>query len=748
MPPARDTLTPQDASGPLPVAVQRPRAWKAFWQILTRYQSEKVEPWLGLRSAVGVLLPLSGAIIAGPDAISSGVVLATGAFNVAFSDSRDPYPVRARRMFAASVVVSLAVAVGAFSGHSLPFAVAVATVWAFAAGILVALATQPADLGVISLVTLVVFAASPLTMEDALLAGLLAFAGGLLQMLIAFALWPVRRYEPERRALGVLYLELARALQSTPTFDAAASPPASAQSTHAQSSLASLRSDHSVEGERYRSLLNQAERMRLSLLTLTRLRVRLRRESSETGESEMLGHAFGVVVRLLRWIGHTLTSGAIGSTAPEDLRELETFATSLHSGRLEESTSVAAMVSDARHQLDALIGQLRSAIDLAAYATPSGNTAFRRREESQPWSLRLGGGVATIRANLSLDSAAFRHAVRLAICVAIGDFIGRSFSLDRSYWLPMTIAIVLKPDFTATFSRGVLRLAGTFVGLVLATELFHVLPSSTWFHVAMAGITVFLLRCFGGANYGIFVVGITAYVILFVGLTGVSPREAIMARGVNTAVGGALALLVYWLWPTWERTQVSDAVARMLAAYREYFRAVKESYIHHHQSLAGELERTRINARLARSNLEASVDRLYAEPGTSLASVDLLTALLASSHRFVHAVMSLEAGLTRSRPVPARETFCVFSNEVELTLYYLAAALRGSPLRREELPDLRERHYTLVHSSDFLTERHALVNVETDRVTNSLNTVSEEVLGWLELQRGAGSRQAGPPVMR
>jgi hypothetical protein len=62
----------------------------------------------------------------------------------------------------------------------------------------------------------------------------------------------------------------------------------------------------------------------------------------------------------------------------------------------------------------------------------------------------------------------------------------------------------------------------------------------------------------------------------------------------------------------------------------------------------------------------------------------------------------------------------------------LAGALRGSPLTRGELPDLREDHHALAHSGDPATERYALVNVETDRVTNSLNTLSEELLEWLE----------------
>jgi hypothetical protein len=61
---------------------------------------------------------------------------------------------------------------------------------------------------------------------------------------------------------------------------------------------------------------------------------------------------------------------------------------------------------------------------------------------------------------------------------------------------------------------------------------------------------------------------------------------------------------------------------------------------------------------------------------------------------------------------------------VELTLHSLAGALRGSPLARGDLPDLREDHHALAHSGDPATERYALVNVE-------LKTLREELLNWL-----------------
>ena len=314
-------------------------------------------------------------------------------------------------------------------------------------------------------------------------------------------------------------------------------------------------------------------------------------------------------------------------------------------------------------------------------ATVAGLTAFARQEVHRPWHLRLGGTLATLRANLSLRSAACRHAVRLAVCVAAGDAIGRGFELQRSYWLPMTIAIVLKPDFASTFSRGVLRLAGTFVGLVFATALFHLLPHRGAAQAAAIVALMFVLRCWGPANYGIFVTAVTGMIVLLIAMAGVAPKEVIAARGLNTAIGGAIALVAYWLWPTWERTRVQDAMAQMLDAYRAYFHAIRESYIQ-----ARSVRRRRLwigrgmAARRARSNLEASFDRLRAEPGTTAETLAAVSGMLASSHRLIHAIMALEAGLHSSRPAPAREAFQRFANDVELTLHSLAGALRGSPL--------------------------------------------------------------------
>ncbi len=707
----------------------QPNPWSALWQTITRFEKDKLNPWIGLRNAVGITLPL--AIGVAVDSVSAGVVMATGALNVAFSDSTDPYLQRAFRMLAATVMVSIAVAAGGVSALSNISSVALATAWAFAAGLLVALNTTAADLGVISLVTLVVFAAQPLTPERALYSGLLAFGGGLLQTSLSLLFWPVRRYEPERRALAHFFSELFRAAASPPA-SAAVAPPASAASTQAQHALEALDRDHSIEAERYRMLLSQAERMRLSLLALSRLRTRLQREEPDCPELPVLDRGLAVAAELLAIIAQALSMGRPAESTPELLSEFQSIAEHLRQG-------CHAMVRDARFQMDALGGQLRSAIDLAASATPKGLENFQTREAAQPWGLRLSSALATVRANLSLGSTGFRHALRMAACIMIGDTIARGFDLRRSYWLPMTVAIVLKPDFTATFSRGVLRLAGTFIGLVLSTALFHVLHPSNAAILILMALVAFALRWLGPANYGVLVICITAYVVLLLALTGVAPADTISARGLNTLIGGSLCLIAYWIWPTWERKQVKEMGARLLDAYRVYFRAIRDAYTQTEESHARQLDRARLDSRLARSNLEGSADRLIAEPRVTPDEIHTLGAVLASSHRLVHAMMALEAGLSRSHPVPARAAFRALADHIELTLYYLAAGLRGSPLDRAHLPDLREDHHALVTSGDALTERYALVNVETDRITNSLNTLTEEILRWLEDARPPAS---------
>ena len=123
---------------------------RALWQIVTHVDRSKINLARALRNTLGVVAPLIvGQAFGMP---RGGLAMASGALNVSYSDGSDPYSKRAKRMLASTVWCSVAVLLGGFAAYSNPASVAVATLWAFVAGMLVALGTAAADVGVISTV--------------------------------------------------------------------------------------------------------------------------------------------------------------------------------------------------------------------------------------------------------------------------------------------------------------------------------------------------------------------------------------------------------------------------------------------------------------------------------------------------------------------------------------------------------------------------------------------------------------------
>ena len=180
-------------------------------------------------------------------------------------------------MLTATFFVGLAVFVGRLFGNNHLLIIAIEFACAFIAGISVAIGTTPSDIGTITLVTLIVYSATPAASPGkALTSGALALAGGILQTLFSLALWPVKRYAPESRALALLYQEMG------PQRQGDGAPPPRRRWPQIPSRrairLLGLNPDRSIDAERYSPSFSQAERIRLALLTLGRPTPRLGRE--------------------------------------------------------------------------------------------------------------------------------------------------------------------------------------------------------------------------------------------------------------------------------------------------------------------------------------------------------------------------------------------------------------------------------------------------------------------------------------
>lgn len=692
------------------------------WRTLIRFDKGKIAPDIAVRNTIGIVIPLIVGAVAGNP--SAGAVGAIGALNVCYSDSRDPYIARLRRMLMATALVGIAVTLGAIAGRTEIAAVTAAAAWAFGAGMLVLFSPQASNLGVTTLVTLVVFAARKLTPLEAVETGLVAVAGGLLQTLLAIAFWPVHRYEPERRIIASLYRAVA-GLAVSPAGSGGA-PPATVQLAETQTVLNALAGDHSAEGERLTFLVNQAERVRLTLLTLRRLWHRIGRDPNGAEAAGAVERILSASSSMLDDASRAITGGTtifaddFGHTAAQ-IRKLAVHA---------PSPFMSAMLRDANYQIDALGGQLRTIRALLEAPTEPAKPKVRIPAAFSPGSADIGSHIAVLRANLSLQSAAFRHALRLAVCVAAGEGLSHIVSFQRTYWLTMTIAIVLRPDFTATFTRGILRVAGTLIGLLVATGLFLFVQTGKTGDIVLLALFAFLLRWIGPANYGIFVTAISAFVVLLIAITGVSPGEVIAARALNTIVGGAIALAAYRIWPTWERTLTGPVLADLLEAYKHYFRAVIDAYVTG-SGAETERNRTRMKARLARSNAQALIDRVAAEPGTTPDRANLLSGMLASAHNFVRAVMALDSGLYLKRPDRVRPATIEFATEVDATLQTIADSFRSSMVPAR-LPDLRAAHNAILASANAEASQYTLINTEADRITTTVNTLTEQATKWLQ----------------
>ncbi|MFD2093378.1 FUSC family protein [Blastococcus deserti] len=158
----------------------------------------------------------------------------------------------------------------------------------------------------------------------------------------------------------------------------------------------------------------------------------------------------------------------------------------------------------------------------------------------------------------SPDSRAF--AVRLALCMTVAEIARQFLPIERPYWVLLTVAIVLKPDFGSVFTRAVQRGAGTVLGVLLGSALLAVLPRNAWVLVAMA-VAAAPLPWARNANFGLFSVFQTPVIILLLDLALAGGPDLVGARLTDTLIGCAIVLVFgYLLWPQTWRAPLDEAL--------------------------------------------------------------------------------------------------------------------------------------------------------------------------------------------
>jgi uncharacterized membrane protein YccC len=528
----------------------------------------------------------------------------------------------------------------------------------------------------------------------------LIFAGGLLLTTFSLAAWPLQRYWPERLALTTVYAGLA-ALARQQAHDDAEVPALTEAMTTLQRTLLGRHRAHGRAMEAFGVLLELAERIRLELTAMAELHANPAIHAMFRDDA----------ARVLAAIADALEQGDSPEQADRALQTLRASERAVLDG--------GGNADGLAGHIHALAGQLAAAVRNADWAGSRGELRASAAETRLPKSLRSSSAWATLRANLTPRSVAFRHAVRMAVCLSAALWISRLLHLPHGYWLPMTAAIVLRPDFAATFNFGLLRVLGTVLGLVLTTVLLHITPDEPWAHLALMAVLCMAFRYLASAHYGIAVAALTGTVVILLSFEGVNPGLAVSDRVLNTALGCSMALLAYVAWPTWERGRARAALAVMLDAYAGYLRALAQPG----QTVAH--RDTRTAARTARTNAQASIDRMRTEPATPPELLALARALFANGNRLARTAMTLEATLDDIATLPAQDQISRFIRHAADALQTIAGDLRAQRTATAS-PDLRARQRELIgltRDAENPATAELLVRI-CDRLVDNIDTLA------------------------
>jgi uncharacterized membrane protein YccC len=687
-----------------------------------RVDGSAIELGFAIRSTVGVtIVVVLSNVFQAPIAGAAG---ALGAVVVGFASRQGVYRTRATAM----IITSLAMAVTAFAAcltHGNIYAsIAIAAAFGFGYGLIAALGPTAITIATNSAVALAIFGSISLSPADAAYQCSFVVAGGLLQTLLLVVLWPFERFSHERTILATAFRSLAAYARSFPSVKLRS--PAPETFTKLTDVFADMQ-PFAKRGEiaAFEVLFDETERIRGALAALATEKFLLERRNRTTSV-EAIEAAGVAAANVMSEIAGSLAS----ARAPKGDALWDAFEEPLEALAAREDTFSRRAHTD----LEALLGQLRSTWR-AAFA-PAGKeppetgdeiVAAHPRAPRNYLTSEFSDALATLRANLSLRSEYARHGLRLALVLGVAVLAEHLLPLQRAYWIVLTAALVLRPDFGTTYSRGVARIAGTLAGAVLASLIIFLHPSDLALGI-LSIVFAFASYVFIPINYGLFTLTITAYVVFVIGLAGsgteTSPERTIVDRVLSTLIGGAIALVAYAAWPTWERRLLPRRFAELLEALSRYGSAIFGAYLAPERASDGKIHDLQLGAWLARSNAEASFDRMSAEPvKPDTLTVRAALGILAASRRYGLALLSLNVHRPREA-IAACDAFAELSSACTTSLAVLAQSLR-TRRKPAKLPKMRELHSAFVAAiGTNANVESSVAAAETDLMVDAINTIA------------------------
>ncbi|MER5650267.1 FUSC family protein [Streptosporangium sp. NPDC002524] len=561
--------------------------------------------WPMLRLAVAVTVPLLLGFASGN--VTAGLLPALGAINAGIADRGGPYRVRIVLMGAAGAAGALGYLVGsAARGHGwwiVPVVVAVAVVSA-----LVSTGGATGSAAGLQLLVMTVIATG-IGLPGASGANALAFLLGVLWVIaLAVADWPFHPRAPERGAVIEVYRALDRLFSEHDAPALAAFDTALKRGYDVVLGARSPAAGLDPGRTRLVALLNQASLIRNALLSLR-----------YEGREPPAGAASAV-----RAVAGALAGGPAPRTPPRELG----------------SPAVLALCSAVRGAVELVSGG-----DVAADQLPYEPVGYRSR-------------ILAVLEQMWRGHLVRVYTVRLALCMGVAAAFSASGLLERSYWMMLTVALVLKPDFGSVFARAVQRALGTVVGALVGTLVLVLVPYGPLLLVPIA-VCAALMPYGLQRNWGLMSTFQAALVLLLVDLLTHGGPDLGRIRMLDTLIGCVIVLVLGYLpWPASWEAPVGPRLADTVAATANYLR---------HAFDAGHAGRARLRRGVydALGDLRTVFQRAMAEPPVISRRVTTWMPAMAALEQVADAIAVTVARTERGAPPPSEAAVRALADRLE-----------------------------------------------------------------------------------
>jgi uncharacterized membrane protein YccC len=654
------------------------------WFSLGQFRWADVNVGGAVRAGAGMIIPLVLGLVTGR--MEYGVFAALGSLPAGFVSFQGVSRTRVTAVVLAAIGIAAATFIGGTAAYASQWLLVPAVmVFSYLTGLLVTLGQRFMVVGLQWTVQLMVASGLPFAAGDAAVRSALVLAGGLWQGALVVASWAIMRGGRERSALASAYRalgEYAAGVCARPAGARRGQPPSPAFGSDVLDDPNPLLRAQA----RYRimMLLEQAER----------IRVRLAAVAAYDSDCSLLEPAARVLDGLAGALearrGHRERAAALG-----------------------QALDTIAVPRDVPWQWagESLLGEMRAAVRLLGRLDrrdiePAADSLAPGGRRHGAWRSDLAAALFTLRAAIGASTEAGRHALRLAVVAAIGEIVALASGLPHGYWIVLTIVIVLRPDYTSTIYRSVQRAVGTVIGAGLGIATALLLHVGTAAVVAAVGVTMTIAYAVFAANYLLYAVFLTDFVVVLLALIGQTAEHTAVTRLVGTAVGGALALIGYLAWPTWAAGSAQQKLAQLFEAQGRYASLVLRAYMRLGQADEAAIQSAQLAARRARADAEAAADRLADEPPRPPVTARLAYALTGTARRIAHAALTLHAavGMTPTAgdhalpgqypDAPIRASVDRFAGGVEASARAIASSLLALK-PPDGLPPLREMQTAL-----------------------------------------------------